>query len=70
MPYSIKKSPSKVAEKLETVDISDVEILASGTWHGNKDITIKKEDIAQFVTSFDELASTTDEEIAAWYYEL
>lgn len=43
--------------KLETVDLPDVEILAAGTWHGNKTITIEKKDLPQFVASFNELTA-------------
>lgn len=41
--------------KLETVDIDNVEILAAGTWKGNKVVEIAKEAIPQFVDSFNEL---------------
>jgi hypothetical protein len=42
---------------LETVDLKDVEILAPGTWHGSKDVTLKLDDIKAFVEAFDEISA-------------
>jgi len=42
---------------LETTDLTDVEILAVGTWNGNKKVTITEDDIKAFVDSFDEISA-------------
>ena len=43
-------------EKLETVDIEDVEILAPGTWHSSTGVTtFEDKDLDEIVTSFEEI---------------
>ena len=43
-------------EKLETVDIEDVEILAPGTWHSSTGVTtFEDKDLDEIVTSFKEI---------------
>ena len=44
-------------DALETVDLKDVEILASGTWNGNKQVTITDDDLKAFVTSFNDITA-------------
>jgi cation transport regulator len=48
---------SAMKEKLETVDIKDVEILAPGTWQGNKTVTVPPEAIGEFCASFKALSA-------------
>jgi hypothetical protein len=44
-------------DALETVDLKDVEILAAGTWNGNKQVTITDADLIAFVASFDDITA-------------
>lgn len=49
-----------MGKDLETVDIPGIEILAPGTWKGNKTVTITDADIPLFVEAFAELIGNTE----------